>query len=331
MADEFLLHERGMRTLREALARKYPTDYEARQFVSDIKLDPLRITFHNRADLTWFSVLDEARKQGPRWVRAAIDRALEEYPEDEGLQRLRDGVTVRYAEGPDVASLGWRGRSGQTWEKVFGKQSSLVPVSFLEIGMRRARAVARIHLADGSLGTGFLISGDLVVTNHHVLRDQDAAAGATARFNYQKTVEGRDSEVEELRLDPDAIFITSSDDDCTIVKVVGEPSARWGSIELQPSGVQVDDRVNIIQHPGGDQKQLSFFHNLVAYVGEGRVQYLTDTLPGSSGSPVFDKDWRLVALHHSGGWILEPGSKDLSFRNEGIHVDRLLEVLRRAC
>lgn len=60
------------------------------------------------------------------------------------------------------------------------------------------------------------------------------------------------------------------------------------------------------------------------------MQYLTDTMPGSSGSPVFDKDWRLVALHHSGGWILEPGSKSRYFRNEGIHIERVLDVLRRA-
>ncbi|MDI1430169.1 trypsin-like serine peptidase [Polyangium sorediatum] len=134
----------------------------------------------------------------------------------------------------------------------------------------------------------------------------------------------------ELRLDPDAHFVTSREDDCTIVKVLGSPSARWGAIELRTADVRVDDRVNIIQHPGGDQKQLSFFHNHVVHVGHGRVQYLTDTLPGSSGAPVFDKDWRLVALHHSGGWITEPGSGDRFFRNEGIHVDRIIDVFRQA-
>lgn len=317
------------RTLREALARKYPTIEESRQFVSDVKLDPIRIEFKGRADLTWFSILEEAGKQGERWVRAVLEHAIEQHPGDEALRRLLDGGDVHYAEGPDIASLPWHGRGGQTFEKIFGKQSALVHVNFLEIGARRARAVARIQGADGALATGFLVTGDLLVTNHHVLRDRDAAAGATVHFNYQKTVEGQDAEVEELRLDPSAFFVSSREDDCTIVKVAGNPSGRWGAIELETAQIRADDRVNIIQHPGGDQKQLSFYHNLVVYVGGGRVQYLTDTLPGSSGSPVFDKNWRLVALHHSGGWLTEPGSRERFFRNEGILVDRVIEVLRQ--
>jgi V8-like Glu-specific endopeptidase len=78
--------------------------------------------------------------------------------------------------------------------------------------------------------------------------------------------------------------------------------------------------VNIIQHPAGQSKVIALYHNVVAYVDDRRVQYLTDTLPGSSGSPVFDSQWRVVALHHSGGWLTEPGSKKAFFRNEGIHV-----------
>ncbi|AUX45902.1 hypothetical protein SOCE26_074020 [Sorangium cellulosum] len=328
MTDE-LLSPDAIGTLREALSWKYPTDAEARRFVADVRLDPRRITFHGRADLTWFSILEEAQKRGASSVRAVLDRATKEYPEDEVLARLRDGAAVRYAEGPSIAAVPWRGSGGPPLEKILGTQSSLVPVSYLEIGIRRAQAVARIQVSDGSLGTGFLIPGDLLVTNHHVLGDRGAAADAIAQFNFQKTVDGRDAEPEKLCFDPDAFFVTSSDDDCTIVKVAGEPSARWGTIALQPARIELGERINIIQHPGGDQKQLSFFHNLVVYVGEGRVQYLTDTLPGSSGSPVFNKHWELVALHHSGGWLLEPGTKDRFFRNEGIHVDRVVDVLRR--
>ncbi|WP_441291252.1 trypsin-like peptidase domain-containing protein [Sorangium sp. KYC3313] len=329
MGLEHLLRDgRSRAAFREALARKYPTVDEARAFVDKVGLNPIRISFSSRADLTWFSILEEASKQGERWVRAILDLALEEYPDDDGLLCLRSGSAPRYAEGPDIASLGWRGRGGQSYEKLIGKQSSLVPVSFLEVGMARARAVARVKCDDGTLGTGFLVTGDLLVTNHHVLGSREAAAATTVQFNYQKTADGRDGQVEELRLEPEALFLTSMKDDYTIVKVSGEPSARWGVIELQASRIHAEDRVNVIQHPGGEQKQLSFFHNLVVFVGEGRVQYLTDTLPGSSGSPVFDKDWKLVALHHSGGWLVEPGSRERFYRNEGILVDRLIDALQ---
>ena len=315
---------------RETFARKYPYPEDARAFVGEVGLNPIRIAFSNRADHTWFSILEEARNQGGRWERVVLDHALQQFPGDEGLQRLRDGAELHYAEGPNVSSIVWHSQKKQTYERLTGQRSSLVHVSFLEIGLRRARAVARIKYRDGSLATGFLIPGDLLVTNHHVLKRAGDAEGATAQFNHQKTADGRDSEMEEFALDPGAFFTTSVAEDCTIVKVSGGPSTRWGAIELGPGLIQVEDRVNVIQHPGGDQKQLSFFHNLVMFVGEGRVQYLTDTLPGSSGSPVFDKDWNLVALHHSGGWITEPGSKETFFRNEGIHVERVAEVLRAA-
>lgn len=297
-------------------------------FVARTSLNPARIEFRPRADLMWYSILDEALKQGHRAVEKLIDCALEDFPEDDGLKRLRDGTPVRYAEGPAIAEGEWRGRGATTLEKLMGNQSALTPVSFLEVGLRRVRTVVRYKGGDGSLGSGFLISGDLLVTNHHILANREDAAVATVQFNYQKTAEGRDAEVEELRLDPDVSFLSSREDDFTIVKVRGEPSKRWGAIEIETARVSVGDRVNIIQHPGGGQKQLSFFHNLVEFVGQGRVQYLTDTLPGSSGAPVFDREWRLVALHKRGGWIPEPGSKERAYRNEGIHVDRLLEALR---
>jgi hypothetical protein len=77
-------------------------------------------------------------------------------------------------------------------------------------------------------------------------------------------------------------------------------------------------------------KQVALYHNVVAYSDGCRVQYLTDTLPGSSGSPVFDTRWRIVALRHSGGWIPEPGSKQVFFRNEGIHFRALRQGLKES-
>ena len=63
---------------------------------------------------------------------------------------------------------------------------------------------------------------------------------------------------------------------------------------------------------------------MVTYVDDNVVQYLTDTMPGSSGSPVFNAAWEVVALHHSGGWFREPGGKEQLFRNEGIAIGQVL-------
>jgi hypothetical protein len=324
MAGNARLDDPEQRTAwREALARKYPGQDEARLFVDRAGLDATRIAFHARADLTWFSILDEARKQGAAMVQAVLGQALRDYPEDEALKRLHDGADTRYAAGPDLTD--WRGGRGSL-EKVLGMASALVPVSFLERGLKAAQAVTRIKCADFSFGSGFLVEDDLLVTNWHVLPDRDAAAGAWVQFNCQTTLDGRDAPIEELRLDPDR-FVTSKDDDFTVVKIQGSPRQRWTPLPLAPVQLAVDDRVNIIQHPGGGSKQLSFFHNMVVYVGQGRVQYLTDTLPGSSGAPVFDRDWRVVALHHSGGWLTEPGSKRAVYRNEGIHIDRIIAAI----
>ena len=88
----------------------------------------------------------------------------------------------------------------------------------------------------------------------------------------------------------------------------------------------------IIQHPGGGPKQIALAHNLVTFVNHQFVHYLTDTMPGSSGSPVFNEAWQVIALHHSGGWLREPGGKEQLFRNEGIAIEPLLsgaqELLR---
>ena len=79
--------------------------------------------------------------------------------------------------------------------------------------------------------------------------------------------------------------------------------------------------MNIIQHPNGLPKQISVYSNVVVFAGSDRLQYLTDTEPGSSGAPVLDRHWNVVAVHHSGGWLPEPSATDPTrqfYRNEGI-------------
>jgi V8-like Glu-specific endopeptidase len=57
------------------------------------------------------------------------------------------------------------------------------------------------------------------------------------------------------------------------------------------------------------------------------MQYITSTLNGSSGSPIFSDGWEVLALHHAGGNIPEPTTQQRYFRNEGILVTSILADL----
>ena len=313
----------GLTQLNDVLAGLYFMTRDSLRVVDNAGLPKAHIAFQDRAIDNWHQILLEADRRGK--VDALIDAALKDYPDDPFLLQAKEGrlATVR---GPDLdQDLDWQSDElAANLEKIMGRQSTLLPISFLARGMERARSVARIRLEKG-FGSGFLAQNNLLVTNHHVIADPDAAKSAVVQMNVQKSPEGLDLQPVELRLDPDAGFATSKADDWTVCRVDGEANADWGMIALDPAPIEVNGRVIIIQHPGGGPKQIAFYHNLVTYVDERVVQYLTDTLPGSSGSPVFDDQWRLVALHHSGGHIREPGTKKIVFRNEGIRIEKVVD------
>lgn len=310
--------------LNEILANLYPLDSDARRIATKVGLRSAFIAFESKAISTWFNILQNANPQGK--TDAIVDAALEEFPGDESLKRAKEGRPPPIVKGPEAKD--WNGPQAAGLEKLIGVKSTLVPITYLQIGLMRSRSVVRVKRTDGSSGSGFMTDANVLITNNHVLPTKDAARGAVVQFNYQQTVDGLNAPIEEVGLLPDTLR-TSLADDWTAVTLEGDPISRWGALTLNKKTLTVGDHVNIIQHPGGGPKQISLFSNVVVFAGNGRVQYLTDTLPGSSGSPVFDAAWDVVALHHSGGWLTEPnsGSKATYYRNEGISIDRILDGL----
>ncbi len=197
-------------------------------------------------------------------------------------------------------------------ERIIGK-SQLMSSFFLPMGAERARAVGRIVTQAGAgFGTGFLISPRLLLTNNHVLENERVAALCRAEFDYVRHFDGRIGATQLFRLLPGEFFLTSVnrdglDLDFTIVAVEalnsrGEELAGRGSIPMVVTSgeLTVKELANIIQHPGGDPQQVALRDNRVVKSLEHFIHYEADTLPGSSGSPVFNDQWQLVALHHSG-------------------------------
>jgi V8-like Glu-specific endopeptidase len=187
-------------------------------------------------------------------------------------------------------------------------------------------------------GTAFLIAPDRLMTNNHVFvgDEQRAAtaadAGATATFNYEQDINGKLAPIKQYATAPDQYFAADLELDVAVVAVTGNPGDEFGTLALPSPDVTVSvgDDVFIIQHPNGGPKQIAMAGNEVAYVDDKIVQYTTDTLKGSSGSPVFDWQWRLVALHHAGGDLVEPASGRTYFRNEGIRLSAIVPALRLA-
>ncbi|MGY1829115.1 trypsin-like serine peptidase [Geodermatophilus sp. SYSU D01180] len=189
-------------------------------------------------------------------------------------------------------------------EKTFGTRDFLAG-RWLTDGAARSDAVARIEIGREH-GTGFLVSPWLLLTNDHVLPDEATAAGAGVTFRYVEDGRQRIARSQVVRLDPGRCFVTSDVDllDYTLVAVdtVGgkPPGQRFGYVPLVGSTgkVLVGQPVNIIQHPGGDPRQIAVRENLlVAISGDHYLVYETDTEGGSSGAPVFNDSWELVALH----------------------------------
>ncbi|QTN21796.1 trypsin-like peptidase domain-containing protein [Rhizobacter sp. AJA081-3] len=216
-------------------------------------------------------------------------------------------------------------------EKILGGDN-LRNVAWLRRGLECARSVCRVVTTSG-LGTGFLTQG-ILLTNHHVLPSPLTATEAVAEFNFEVYAPTAMPEVHRYALDASR-FWTDARLDATLVGlrsdgIAGTPD-RWEGLVLESkASPKPGDHVSIIQHPGGGPKQLACTANQVVNVYDHRLQYLTDTLPGSSGAPVFDDAWRVIAIHRAGGNLKTNDRGDTRYVNEGVLVSALLSLMGSA-
>ncbi|MGE6369853.1 DNA/RNA non-specific endonuclease [Planococcus kocurii] len=221
-------------------------------------------------------------------------------------------------------------------ERIINK-SDLFPIAHLQAGLDVSKAVCRIAIRgkNGQLegyGTGFLVSPNLLLTNNHVLETAESAMYAVAEFNYQDDVHFMPLEIISFRLDPRLFFITNEALDFTLVAVEPNnsnavPLSNFGYLPLlpKPGKILEGEYVTIIQHPNGGPKAITIRENEVKFISSDFVQYVSDTEPGSSGSPVFNDQWMVVSLHHAG--IPDPNDNSVWIANEGIRISSIIQHL----
>ncbi|GII94886.1 serine protease [Sinosporangium siamense] len=238
------------------------------------------------------------------------------------------------------------------FERVLGVSKDLQAWSFLPRGARAARTVARISIRENGrelpLGTGFLVSPRLLLTNHHVLPDTESARDAFVEFDAQVTVDNVPDMAKRFDLDPGVFFATDEHLDFALVRVSDGADGRspgeqfgWNKLSAQTGKLVVGEPVNIIGHPMGRLKEISIRENRLEVRLEEFLHYQTDTEPGNSGSPVYNDQWEVTALHHSGvprtdaqgrtlrrdGQVWRPGDGDDAIdwlSNEGVRVSVIL-------
>lgn len=219
-------------------------------------------------------------------------------------------------------------------ERVVGT-SDFLGVRYLEGGVAAQRAVARIDIRDPAtgqrtgFGTGFMVSPRLLLTNNHVLETHEAAAASKAEFGFQEGLDGKILESVVFDLDPEALWITDEELDFSLVAVKdpGGLLPRFGFLRLigAQGKVVVGECVSIIQHPGGQPKQVALRDNRIVDIFEHFIHYETDTERGASGSAASNDQWEVVALHHAS---VQARDGD-GFVNEGIRVSSLIERIRQ--
>lgn len=238
-------------------------------------------------------------------------------------------------------------------------EGDLLPIGFIVGALRTSASVARMKVTrheNGSpktspatgqpvryLGTGWLIGPNHVITNHHVInaRSPGEANASAADFELQALT-------SKIEFDYDDANVPGLEFECASL-LAADPKLDFAVLELKPKEpplqrppLPVSIRpivlgdgtylpVNIIQHPGGQTKQLAIRNNLAAQVDGADLAYFTDTQGGSSGSPVCNDEWQVIALHkaaarHKGTFTYQ--GRDTAWVNIGTPIALIVEHLK---
>ncbi|MEH2360318.1 trypsin-like serine peptidase, partial [Nostoc sp.] len=220
------------------------------------------------------------------------------------------------------------------------------------------------------IATGFLVGNSYLLTNHHVIPDQDVCHEVIAEFGYDQDGFGRKIPPIAYKLDTSlntGFFETNENLDYTLVKlqdkpvdpdfsILGRAGDRFGWITLDENptriappvdeakvkNLQLDgfeikipqgksmlgEPVNIIQHPKGKRKQVILSSNRVLEIYKQFIQYQADADFSSSGSPVFNQQWQLVALHHAAVAEKNDSNTTEIMAEEGVRTCEIVKDLK---
>jgi hypothetical protein len=246
-------------------------------------------------------------------------------------------VAQRYELGVGLYRDG-KSQDQRDVEKVIKKLNNFIDIDvwMKKCGETEVR-VCRIIGQAGPIGTGFLVGPGVVMTNDHVAQDsvfQNNPESIVCQFDYKKINSTTLNPGQEYKLKAENWLIAFSPNekrkkgqftdnpgidtlDYALLHLEQKPGKKslinpgieekesergWFRLSATPYDFKPNSPLIILQHPEGDSLKMAIETQAIQGMTSNgvMVKYNTNTMPGSSGSPCFDLDWNLIALHHSG-------------------------------
>ncbi len=208
-------------------------------------------------------------------------------------------------------------------------------------------------------GTGFLVGEDLVLTNYHVLNtlieNKENEPNLKNSFKFVFDYYSSDQKINELPVfklakgwlvafspvhNDDTIesqkipnipdthldyALVRLDSQVSNTKSIHDGTKKRDFIDLNKTSVsdfKTDSSLMIFQHSDGDPLVFAYDPKSIIGINQDRtrVRYKTNSFYGSSGSPCYDENFNLVALHNSGV---------KRKYNQGIPIDKICEDIKK--
>lgn len=324
-----------LRAVRDLLVLAYRRVDDAEQLANRSGIVPGTFPFAHNVRSLWTELISVMGNQGK------LRRLVETAARDDSVAAFGPRLIEMLENQPAVAiPPPPAGSDGPPWEsdalgllqpqRLMERRSRLIDIELAAAVVSAAPSVVRLSLRFGGVrayGTGFLINERTVLTNYHNLVHEEfgPVRELSVQFDHRTGA-------------PKPPLVARG----AVESVEGEPAEDWAVFQLMtpverepirlgtPYDIGINDMVVIIQHPLGAFKQFALEPLAIRHVDGNSIQYVADTQDGSSGSPVFNEQMHVIAIHRAETAleIVVDGQRQTVWRNQGIQIVNVIRGLQ---
>jgi hypothetical protein len=290
-------------------------------------------------------VLVQAKADG--WLGDLIKAAQADKPKNVRLRKLDELDTAAADTSP----------AGKSVEDIVrpGGFEEADPSPWIDTLIAHMARTCRIeHPVNQGIGTGFLVANDLLLTNWHVVRKLILGSAKpteyVCRFDYSKSngvtsagVTFQLADAKPLSSSPGSALElgtgtqepTGDELDYALLRLAQSVGSTLGPTGFKRGWIPVSAKVPmppvgsivlVLQHPSGDPLKLKIGACRGPNSTGTRMKHDANTASGSSGSPCFDEQLNLIALHCAGDPMYD-GVHGAAKENRGVPIGLIVAKL----